>query len=152
MQKITPFLWYDNQAEAAATLYSSVFKNATIDSISRRPNGEVSSVTFTIEGQAFFALNGGPMFKFNPAFSIYVNCETQSEIDEIWDKLIDPSQPARCGWLTDQFGLCWQLIPPILGRLLGHPNPELAQRAHEAMMQMGKLDISVFEAIEAQFS
>ena len=147
MQKIVTFLWFDNQAEEAANFYTSIFKNSKIGKISRYgdagpgPKGSVMSVTFQLEGQEFFALNGGPHFKFTPAISLFVNCETQEEVDTLWSKLAAGGREDRCGWLTDKYGLSWQIIPKVLGELLGHSDPQTAQRAMKAMLQMSKIDI-----------
>ena len=152
MQKITPFLWFDGNAEEAMNFYVSVFNNSRIVGISRfgegahMPAGTVWSGTFEIEGQTFMALNGGPMFQFTPAISLYVNCETQAEIDLLWEKLsVGSKKPGQCGWLEDQFGLSWQIIPPILGRLLGGPEPAKAKAAMAAMMGMQKIDIAALQ-------
>ncbi len=146
MQKITPFLWFDGNAEEAVNFYISIFKNSKMGKISRYgdagpgPKGSVMSVTFQIEGQEFFALNGGPHFKFTPAISFFVNCETQQEVDDLWEKLSAGGRTDRCGWLQDKFGLSWQIIPTILGQLLGDKDPQRAKRAMQAMLQMTKLD------------
>jgi predicted 3-demethylubiquinone-9 3-methyltransferase (glyoxalase superfamily) len=146
MQKITPFLWFDGNAEEAANYYISIFKNSKMGKISRYgdagpgPKGSVMSVTFQIEGQEFFALNGGPQFKFTPAISFFVNCETQKEVDELWEKLSAGGRTDRCGWLQDKFGVSWQVIPTILGQLLGDKDPQRAKRAMQAMLQMTKID------------
>jgi predicted 3-demethylubiquinone-9 3-methyltransferase (glyoxalase superfamily) len=147
MQKITPFLWFDGNAEEAANFYISIFKNSKMGKISRYgdagpgPKGSAMSVTFQIEGQEFFALNGGPQFKFTPAISFFVNCETQQEVDELWDKLSAGGRTDRCGWLQDKFGVSWQIIPTVLGQLLGDKDPQRAKRAMQAMLQMTKIDI-----------
>jgi len=146
MQKITPFLWFDGNAEEAANFYISIFKNSKMGKISRYgdagpgPKGSVMSVTFQIEGQEFFALNGGPQFKFTPAISFFVNCETQQEVDDLWEKLSAGGRTDRCGWLQDKFGLSWQIIPTVLGKLLGDKDPQRAKRAMQAMLQMTKID------------
>jgi len=146
MQKITPFLWYDGNAEEAVNFYISIFKNSKMGKISRYgdagpgPKGSVMSVTFQIEGQEFFALNGGPQFKFTPAISFFVNCETQQEVDDLWEKLSAGGRTDRCGWLQDKFGLSWQIIPTVLGQLLGDKDPQRAKRAMQAMLQMTKID------------
>jgi len=159
MQKITPFLWYDGKAEEAANFYVSIFKNSKMGKISRYgdagpgPKGSVMSVTFQIEGQEFFALNGGPHFKFTPAISFFVNCETQQEVDDLWEKLSAGGRTDRCGWLQDKFGLSWQIIPTVLGQLLGDKDPERAKRAMQAMLQMTKIDIQKLQqAAEAKSS
>jgi predicted 3-demethylubiquinone-9 3-methyltransferase (glyoxalase superfamily) len=160
MQKITPFLWFDGNAEEAANFYISIFKNSKMGKISRYgdagpgPKGSAMSVTFQIEGQEFFALNGGPKFKFTPAISFFVNCETQQEVDELWEKLSAGGRTDRCGWLQDKFGLSWQIIPTILGQLLGDKDPQRAKRAMQAMLQMSKLDINKLQqaADDANFT
>ena len=135
MQKIVPFLWFDGQAEAAATFYVSLFKNSKILSVTPM------SVTFQLEGQPFYALNGGPQYKFTPAISLFVNCETQQEVDELWGKLSASKADEQCGWLKDKYGLSWQIIPTILGKLMGDKNPKKAGAAVQAMLQMKKIDI-----------
>ena len=159
MQKITPFLWFDGNAEEAANFYISIFKNSKMGKISRYgdagpgPKGSAMSVTFQIEGQEFFALNGGPQFKFTPAISFFVNCETQQEVDDLWEKLSAGGRTDRCGWLQDKFGLSWQIIPKVLGELLGHKDPQIAKRAMQAMLQMTKIDIEKLQqAAEAKSS
>jgi predicted 3-demethylubiquinone-9 3-methyltransferase (glyoxalase superfamily) len=160
MQKITPFLWFDGNAEEAANFYISIFKNSKMGKISRYgdagpgPKGSAMSVTFQIEGQEFFALNGGPQFKFTPAVSFFVNCETQLEVDELWEKLSAGGRTDRCGWLQDKFGLSWQIIPTVLGQLLGDKDPQRAKRAMQAMLQMTKLDIKKLQqaADDANFT
>ena len=147
MQKIVTFLWFDNQAEEAVNFYTSLFKNSKIGKISRYgdagpgPKGSVMGITFQLEGQEFFALNGGPHFKFTPAISLFVNCETQEEVDALWSRLSAGGREDRCGWLTDKYGLSWQIIPKVLGELLGHSDPQTAQRAMKAMLQMSNIDI-----------
>jgi predicted 3-demethylubiquinone-9 3-methyltransferase (glyoxalase superfamily) len=156
MQKITPFLWFDGNAEEAANFYISIFKNSKMGKISRYgdagpgPKGSAMSVTFQIEGQEFFALNGGPQFKFTPAISFFVNCETQQEVDELWDKLSAGGRTDRCGWLQDKFGLSWQIIPTVLGQLLGDKDPQRAKRAMQAMLQMTKIDIKKLQQAAAE--
>jgi predicted 3-demethylubiquinone-9 3-methyltransferase (glyoxalase superfamily) len=141
MQKITPFLWFDNDAEEAMRFYASIFKDAKTGNISRYPDGRVMTAAFQLNGQDFMALNGGPLYKFNEAISLFVDCQTQAEVDELWEKLTaDGGQPGRCGWLKDKFGLWWQIVPAGLGRLLSNP------KAMEAMLKMSKLDIHVLEA------
>lgn len=160
MQKITPFLWFDGNAEEAANFYITIFKNSKMGKISRYgdagpgPKGSAMSVTFQIEGQEFFALNGGPQFKFTPAISFFVNCETQQEVDELWEKLSAGGRTDRCGWLQDKFGLSWQIIPTVLGQLLGDKDPQRAKRAMQAMLQMTKLDIKKLQqaADDANFT
>ncbi len=146
MQKITPFLWFDGKAEEAINFYASIFKTSKIGNISRMgPGGAVMSVSFELEGQAFIALNGGPMFKFTEAVSFFVSCETQEEIDEKWAKLSEGGQESKCGWLKDKYGLSWQIIPPILGKLLSDPDPTKSQNVMQAMLQMNKIDIQKLE-------
>jgi len=150
MQKISPFLWFNDQAEEAANLYVSIFKNSKIVSVSRTGDGAAMGVSFVLDGLELQALNGGPVFTFTEAISLYVNAETQAEIDELWDKLLaDGGEPSRCGWLKDKFGLSWQIVPPVLTQLLGDPNPEVANRVMQAMLGMGKLDIAGLEAAAA---
>ena len=151
MQKITPFLWFDGKAEEAMNFYSSIFKNSKIGRITRYgdagpgPKGAVMSGTFQLDGQEFMALNGGPQFKFTEAISFFVNCETQEEVDELWEKLSDGGQKSRCGWLKDKYGLSWQIIPSALGKMLGDKDPEKSQRVMKAMLQMDKIDIKGLE-------
>lgn len=152
MQKITPFLWFDDNAEEAVELYVSTFKNSKIISVSRKSGdagpgtaGAIMSVTFELEGQPFMALNGGPHFTFSPAISLFVSCETQAEVDQLWKDLAEGGEPQECGWLRDKFGVSWQIIPTALGRLLGDPDPEKAQRVMQAMLSMTKLDIAGLE-------
>ena len=146
-QKITPFLWFDNNAEEAVNFYTSIFKNSKVISLSRYgdtgpgPKGTVMTATFQLEGQQFIALNGGPHFHFTPAISLFVNCETQEEVDELWKKLSEGGQEQRCGWLQDKFGLSWQIIPSALGKMLGDKDPARSQRVMEAMLKMDKIDI-----------
>jgi predicted 3-demethylubiquinone-9 3-methyltransferase (glyoxalase superfamily) len=141
MQKITPFLWFDGQAEEAAKFYVSIFKNSKVVRVSPGPNGKAMSVVFQLDGQDFYALNGGPQYKFSPANSYFVNCETQQEIDDLWDKLSAGGKTNRCGWLDDKYGLTWQIIPSILGKLMGDPDRVKAGRVMNAMLQMTKLEI-----------
>jgi predicted 3-demethylubiquinone-9 3-methyltransferase (glyoxalase superfamily) len=151
MQKITPFLWFNDNAEEAMNFYVSIFKNSKAGSVSRYgdagpgPKGSVMSATFQLDGQEFMALNGGPQFKFTPAISLYVNCETQAEVDELWEKLSAGGRKDRCGWLQDKFGLSWQVIPSALPRLLGDKDRAKSQRVMKAMMQMEKIDIKQLE-------
>jgi predicted 3-demethylubiquinone-9 3-methyltransferase (glyoxalase superfamily) len=160
MQKITPFLWFDGNAEEAANFYISIFKNSKMGNISRYgdagpgPKGTAMSVKFHLEGQEFYALNGGPQFKFTPAISLFVNCETQQEVDELWEKLSAGGRTDRCGWLQDKYGLSWQIIPTVLGQLLGDNDPQRAKRAMQAMLQMTKLDIKKLQqaADDANFT
>ena len=147
MQKITPFLWFDHQAEEAMRFYTSIFKNSKAGSVQRYgeagpgPKGSVMSVTFELEGQQFFALNGGPHFSFTPAISFFVNCETQQEVDELWEKLSASGEPNSCGWLKDKYGVSWQIIPLALGKMLQDKDPETSARVMKAMLQMKKIDI-----------
>ena len=146
-QKITPFLWFDDKAEEAMNYYVSIFKNSKVVSVERfgdagpGPSGSVMTATFELEGQQFVALNGGPEFGFTEAISLFVDCETQAEVDELWDKLCAGGQPSQCGWLKDKYGLSWQIIPRVLGELLGSKDPEKAGRAMKAMLQMQKIDV-----------
>ena len=150
MQKITPFLWFDSQAEEAMNFYVAIFKNSKVLSVTPGPNGTVMMATFQIEGQEFMALNGGPHFKFTEAISLFVNCETQAEVDELWAKLTaDGGEEGQCGWLKDKFGLSWQIIPKALGELLGNPDPEKAGKAMQAMLQMNKIDINALRQAAA---
>ncbi|MFD1145149.1 VOC family protein [Larkinella insperata] len=157
MQKITTFLTFNDQAEQAALLYTSIFKNSRINHISRYgagapvPAGTVMSVSFVLDGQAFSALNGGPHFKFAEGISLFVHCETQEEVDEYWEKLTaGGGQPGPCGWLKDSFGVSWQIIPAALGQLLQSGDPGKAQRVLQAMMQMSKIDIAALEQAAEQ--
>jgi predicted 3-demethylubiquinone-9 3-methyltransferase (glyoxalase superfamily) len=147
MQKITPFLWFDSNAEEAARFYISIFKNSQIVSTTRyteetnRPVGTVMTVTFQLEGQEFIALNGGPHFTFSPAISLFVNCETQHEVDHLWDQLSDGGEKQQCGWLTDKFGVTWQIVPTRLGEMLQSHDAIKVKRVTESLLQMTKLDI-----------
>jgi predicted 3-demethylubiquinone-9 3-methyltransferase (glyoxalase superfamily) len=147
MQKITPFLWFNGNAEEAMNFYVSVFKNSKIVNVRRYgdagpgPKGTVMTGTFQIDGQEFFALNGGPQYSFTPAISFFVNCETQEEVDELWEKLSAGGRKDRCGWLQDKYGLSWQIIPSALGKMLGDKNPKKANSVMQAMLQMDKIDI-----------
>lgn len=135
VKKITPFLWFDGRAEEAARFYTSIFKNSKIKSVGPM------CMTFVLEGQEFIALNGGPEHKFTEAFSLFVSCETQREIDYFWEKLSAGGEPGRCGWLKDKFGVSWQIVPPILGDMLNDDDGEKSQRVMQAMLKMNKLDI-----------
>jgi predicted 3-demethylubiquinone-9 3-methyltransferase (glyoxalase superfamily) len=147
MKKITPFLWFDTQAEEAMNFYVSVFKNARVLGVTPGPNGIAQSVNFELEGQEFIGLNAGPQFKFNEAISFLVDCETQAEVDALWNKLTaDGGEESMCGWLKDKYGLSWQIIPSALGRLLSDPDPEKAGRVLQAMLKMNKIDIQVLQA------
>ena len=142
MQKITPFLWFDNQAEEAVNFYLSIFANSRIVNASRMgPDGPLITATLELEGQEFYLLNGGPQFKFTEAVSFFVKCETQEEIDEKWEKLSSGGKQKQCGWLEDKYGLSWQIIPPILGELLQSKNPEKSKKVMNAMLQMTKINI-----------
>ena len=147
MSKITPFLWFDNNAEEALNLYSSIFKNAQVKNVSRMgPDGPVVSATFELEGQEFMALNAGPIFKFNEAVSFFVKCKDQQEVDYYWNKFLDSGgQESRCGWLKDKFGLSWQIIPDALGKLMGDKDPVKAQRVVQAMLKMNKIEVKLLE-------
>ncbi len=157
MQKFTTNLWYDNQAEEAAKFYTSVFKNSSMGKISRygkegfeihgRPEGSVMVVEFTLEGQQFVGLNGGPHFKFNEAVSFIINCNDQEEVDYYWEKLTEGGDPKAqmCGWLKDKFGLSWQVVPTVLSKMMSDKDPKKSGRVMKAMLQMKKLDIPAFE-------
>ena len=151
MSKITPFLWFDNQAEEAMNFYVSLFKNSKVGNVSRYgegspvPAGTVMSATFELDGQTIMALNGGPQFKFTEAISFYVDCADQAEVDHFWNKLCEGGEPGPCGWLKDKFGLSWQIIPKQLGQMLGDPNPDRSRRAMEAMLKMSKIDVAALE-------
>lgn len=145
-QKITPFLWFDGQAEEAMNLYVATFANSRVVSVSPGPGGTVMSCTFELEGQRFMALNGGPTYSFTPAISLFVSCESQDEVDALWTKLLaGGGREDQCGWLRDRFGLSWQIIPKQLGQMLGDPDPARARRVMAAMMSMVKLDIAALE-------
>lgn len=148
MQKITPFLWFDGKAEEAMNFYTSIFKNSKIGDIRRYgeagpgPAGTVMSASFELDGQEFIALNGGPQFTFSPAISFFVNCKTQKEVDELWEKLSAGGEKIQCGWLKDKYGVSWQIISDALGKMLNDPDPQKSQRVMKAMMQMKKIDIA----------
>jgi predicted 3-demethylubiquinone-9 3-methyltransferase (glyoxalase superfamily) len=148
MQKITPFLWFDKNAEEAMNFYVSIFKNSKVISVSRYPDGSrgepgmVMTATFQLDGQEIMALNGGPDFKFNEAISFFVTCDTQEEVDSYWNQLSAGGEEVQCGWLKDKFGLSWQIVPTALGELLGDPDPVKAQRVMQAMLQMKKIDVA----------
>jgi predicted 3-demethylubiquinone-9 3-methyltransferase (glyoxalase superfamily) len=154
-QRITTFLWFDKEAEEAAQFYTSIFKNSRILGVARYgdagpgPKGSVMTVSFELDGQEFVALNGGPQFKFTEAISLVVNCETQKEVDEFWSKLSAGGQEVECGWLRDKYGLCWQITPNVLPRLLQDPDPQKAKRVMEAMLKMKKIDIAALERAAA---
>jgi predicted 3-demethylubiquinone-9 3-methyltransferase (glyoxalase superfamily) len=151
MQKITPHLWFDNNAEEAAKFYTSIFKNSRIVDIARygeaaaevsgRPKGTVMTVVFELEGQSFMALNGGPVFKFSPAISFLVSCETQEEVDDLWEKLSEGGETEQCGWLKDKYGVSWQIVPNVLGEMLLDKDAKKSERVWQAMLQMKKIDI-----------
>jgi predicted 3-demethylubiquinone-9 3-methyltransferase (glyoxalase superfamily) len=151
MQKITPFLWFDSEAEEAARFYASIFRNSAIgkrsyyDAASAqaagRPEGSVMTIAFTLDGQDFVALNGGPGFRFNESISFVVNCDSQEELDRLWERLTEDGMPVQCGWLKDKFGISWQIVPSDLNELVSGPDPARAQRAMGALMQMQKIDM-----------
>ena len=149
MQTITPFFWYDGNIAEAMELYGSVFPAGRVVGTMPGPNGTLMSATFELEGQRFIAFNGGPHLQLSPAASMYVNCETQAEVDELWAKLTDGGAESRCGWLVDRFGLSWQIIPSTLPRLLQDPDREKAGRAMNAMLLMKKIDIAELERAAA---
>jgi predicted 3-demethylubiquinone-9 3-methyltransferase (glyoxalase superfamily) len=148
MPKITPFLWFDGKAEEAMNFYTSIFTNSKIGRITRYgeagpgPKGTVMSATFQLDGQEFMALNGGPQFKFTGAISFFVNCETQEEVDELWEKLSEGGEKGRCGWLKDKYGLSWQIIPSALSEMLQGKDAEKSKKVMKAMLQMDKIDIA----------
>lgn len=160
MQKITPFLWFDANAEEAVNFYVSIFKNSKITHVARydetgagvsgRPKGSVMTVAFQLDGQDWIALNGGPHFTFSPAVSFVVNCETQAEVDHFWDEFSDGGVIEQCGWVRDRFGVTWQIVPTVLGELLSDPDPVKSQRVMLAMLQMKKLDIATLMQAHAQ--
>jgi len=156
MQKITPFLWFDSQAEDAVKLYTSIFDNSKIGKIVRYgdggpgPKGSVMTIAFELEGQEFTALNGGPVYKFNEAISFVVNCESQEEVDKLWAKLSDGGEEGVCGWLKDRFGVSWQIVPTVLPELLNDPDPVKAKRVMEAMLKMKKIDIQALRRAHEQ--
>jgi predicted 3-demethylubiquinone-9 3-methyltransferase (glyoxalase superfamily) len=151
MEKIIPFLWYNDQAEEAAKFYTSVFKNSKLGTLTRYgsdgpgPAGQVMTAVFELNGQEFIALNGGPQFRFTEAVSFVVNCETQEEIDYYWDRLSEGGEKSRCGWLKDKFGLSWQVVPAMMGKLFSDTDAEGSKRVMRAMMQMDKLDIAALK-------
>jgi len=156
MQKITPFLWFDGKAEEAMNFYTSIFKNSKIKSVTRYgeagpgPKGTVMTGTFQLEGQDFMALNGGPHFTFSPAISFFVNCQTQQEVDELWEKLSEGGEKGRCGWLKDKYGLSWQIVPSALGEMLQDEDAEKSKRVMKAMLQMDKIDIKALKQASEQ--
>jgi predicted 3-demethylubiquinone-9 3-methyltransferase (glyoxalase superfamily) len=151
MQKITPFLWFDGNAEEAMNFYVSIFKNSKIVSVRRYgdagpgPKGTVMTGTFQLEGQEFYALNGGPVYKFSPAISFFVDCKTQEEVDTLYDKLSAGGEKEPCGWLRDKYGISWQIIPSALGKMLGDKDPRKAGNVMQAMLQMKKIDVKKLE-------
>jgi len=147
-QKITPFLWFDNNAEEAMEFYTSIFKDSQVRSV-HRIGDSILTATFDLNGQEFMVLNGGPRFKFTEAISLFVKCENQQEVDDYWNKLVDGGQPQQCGWLKDKFGLSWQIIPNALGELIGDKDPARSQRVLEAMLQMKKIDVAQLQAAHA---
>ena len=155
MHKITPFLWFDNNAEEAAKFYTSVFKNAKILSASRygdgapMPKGTAMTVSLEIDGQEVMLLNGGPYFKHSEAFSFFVNCDTQEEVDWFWSQLTEGGEESQCAWLKDKFGVSWQIVPKALGELLGDPDPAKSQRVMQAMLQMKKIDVAKLQQAHA---
>ncbi len=151
MQKITPFLWFNDKAEDAMNFYVSIFKNSKILNVSRYgetgplPVGTVMIANFEINGQEIMVLNGGPFFPFTEAFSLFVNCDSQQEVDELWEKLTDGGEPAQCGWLKDRYGLSWQIVPSALGQLMGSGTPQHSQRVMESMLKMNKIDVPTLQ-------
>ncbi len=161
MQKITPFLWFDDKAEEAAKFYTSIFKDSKILSITRyeeegakaagRPKGSVMTIVFKLEGQEFIALNGGPVFTFSPAISFVVSCKTQIEIDRLWEKLSEGGEKDRCGWLKDKYGVSWQIVPAVLDKMLQDKDPKRLERLMKAILKMNKIDIKTLkQAYEGQ--
>jgi len=156
MQKITPCLWFDTEGEDAATFYTSVFPNSRIVDVARygsagpRPEGTVMTVSFELDGQKFVALNGGPEFTFDEAISFQVSCETQEEVDAFWSKLTEDGEEGPCGWLKDQFGVSWQIVPTVLSELLADPDAEKSQRVMQPMLKMKKIEIDALERAAAQ--
>jgi predicted 3-demethylubiquinone-9 3-methyltransferase (glyoxalase superfamily) len=142
MKKITPFLWFDDQAEEAMNFYVSIFKHSKVLSVSPGPNGKAFTVSFELDGQEFIALNAGPQFKFTEAISFFVSCESQEEVDYYWEKLLAGGEESQCGWLKDKYGLSWQIVPTALGELLGDPDPVKSQRVMQAMLKMQKIEIA----------
>jgi predicted 3-demethylubiquinone-9 3-methyltransferase (glyoxalase superfamily) len=151
MQKITPFLWFNEKAEEAMNFYVSIFRNSKVNTVTRYgdagpgPKGSVMTAAFELDGQNFIALNGGPQFSFTPAVSFVVNCETQAEIDEFWRKLSEGGTPNQCGWLQDKYGLSWQVVPTALGTLLQEKDTQKSQRVMNALLQMTKIDIAILQ-------
>ena len=149
MRKITPFLWYNGQIKEAVDLYTSVFPNSKVIGTAPGPGGALMSATLEIEGQQVILFNGGPSHQLSPAASLYVNCESQEEVDRLWAQLVEGGAESRCGWLIDRFGLSWQIIPSVLPKLLGDPDREKANRAMNAMLEMAKIDIAALEKAAA---
>ena len=149
MTSISHMLWFDTQAEEAANFYVSLFKDGKVTGVSRGPDGKAFVVNFEIAGSRYLALNGGPLYTFNEAFSIFVNVEDQAEVDHFWDALTAGGEESRCGWLKDKYGLSWQIVPKALGECLGHPDPEKAGRAMQALMGMKKIIVAELEAAVA---
>lgn len=149
MKKITPFLWFDTQAEEAMNFYVSLFKNSKVDNVSRGPDGKAFTVSFELDGQEFMGMNAGPQFKFNEAVSMYVNCEDQAEVDHFWDKLSAVPEAEQCSWCKDKFGLSWQIVPKQLGELMGDPDPEKSQRVMQAMLKMKKIVVADLQKAHA---
>lgn len=160
MQKITPFLWFDDKAEEAADFYTSIFKNSKIDNVTRydeagakasgREEGSAMTVAFQIEGQDFMALNGGSVFKFSEAISFVINCETQEEVDAFWEKLSKGGSKGQCGWIKDRYGVSWQIVPIILGELMSGPDPERTKKVMSVMLKMNKIDIAALKQAYAE--
>jgi predicted 3-demethylubiquinone-9 3-methyltransferase (glyoxalase superfamily) len=156
MQKITPFLWFNDNAEEVVNFYVSIFRNSRIVSMSRYPEGtpgpagKVMTATFQLEGQEFIALNGGPEFKFNEAISFFVNCETQEEVDRLWDKLSEGGEKGQCGWLKDKYGVSWQIVPTTLGQMLQDQDPQRSQNVMQAMLKMTKIDVETLRRVYEQ--
>jgi len=160
MQKITPCLWFDGNAEEAAKFYTSIFKNSKITDFARygeagakvsgKPQGSLMTMAFELEGQEFLALNGGPEFTFSPAISFIVNCETQEEVDEFWEKLSEGGETQPCGWLRDKYGVSWQIVPTVLGEMMQDADPMKSESVMAALLQMRKIDISVLKAAHEQ--
>jgi predicted 3-demethylubiquinone-9 3-methyltransferase (glyoxalase superfamily) len=146
MKKITPFLWFDTQAEEAMNFYVSLFKNSKVLGVSHGPDGKAFTVSFELDGQEFMGLNAGPQFKFNEAVSMFVNCEDQAEVDYFWNALTaGGGKESMCGWLKDKYGLSWQIVPKQLGELMGDPDPEKSQRVMQAMLKMQKIIVADLE-------
>lgn len=151
MHKITPFLWFNTQAEEAMNFYVSIFKDAKVIQVDRYPEGTPAAgsammAVFELNGQRFMALNGGPQFKFTEAVSFFVNCETQAEVDDLWEKLTEGGEEQQCGWLKDKYGVSWQIIPNALGEMMGDPDPQKAGRVMEALLKMRKIDTALLKA------